>query len=196
MTVKAKGKGLHYRWYVKKGANKKYVKIPYETSRKIIIRCDKATMDGWKYKCRVKDNNGEIIWSNPAKIKITDIGAKYTYQLDVSYAADLFMPKVADGYCYVYCYNKKYASQVKLAIDIINQQIGKLFIYSPTAAIADIVVISYSNNHVDNNIFLNGADREFIESEGYNTAAVAFNAGRYHYLIGINHSYFKKINDA
>lgn len=196
MTVKAKGDGLRYRWYVKKGVKKKYVKVSYETSRRIVIRCDKTSMSGWKYKCRIKDKYGNIMWSNPAKITITDIGAKYTYQLDVSYIADLFMPKAADGYCYVYCYNKKYANQIKSAINIINQQIGKLFIYTPTAAIADIVVIGYDNNYVDNNIFLIGTDREFIEHEGYYAAAVAFNAGSYHYLIGINHSYVKNLTDA
>ena len=195
MTVKAKGSGLRYHWYVKKGAKQKFKKISYETSRKIIVRCHDITMNGWKYKCLIKDKNGETKWSKSAKIIITDIGAKYLYQLDISNASGLFLPKVADGYCYVYCNNKKYENHVKASIDIINKSIGRLFVYTPTASIADIIIVGFNNNHLGNNIYLRGFERDIIEQDGYDIAAVTFVQNNYHYLVGTNNSYFKNISD-
>lgn len=190
LIVKAKAKNrLRYQWYVSEDGRNSWHKVPYETSRRIVVRCDKTKMNGWYYRCKIKEKYQNVKWSKSAKITITDIGVKYSYELDSDDVRGLFMPKAADGYCYVYCYNKTFSKQTKNAIETINKAIGKTFVYTPTAAIADIVIVDQNNTTLKNNMFLKDGEIDIVNKNGNTWMAATFNINSIHYLITLNSWY-------
>lgn len=193
-TVEATGKNLKYQWYVSKDKRKTWHQIKYQTSKSIIIRCEKSNR-GYYYRCRILDASDRYKTTKPVRVYVTDIGKKYSYLIDKKRTKNLFYPKAADGYCYVYCHDRTYEQQVIDAINIINKKIGTTFIYTKTGCIADIIIFNFYDYYVEDNIWFRELERYYIYMEGYDLAGITFNDEGIHYLVGLNSSYFDYIMD-
>ncbi len=174
-------KSKNYQWYVKK--EKRWKKIKGENRRNITLLCSKR-MNGYRYKCKL--NKG---WSKSEKIVITDIGKRYQRSINIENAKGLFLPKCADGYCYVHCTNKALAKNVKKAIIIINNNIGRTFIYTDSPHISDIIIQRWSANKLNDSIWLKSDEIDSIRKDGKLWGGVTFSKDGLHYLVCINKDY-------
>lgn len=172
-------KSKSYQWYVKK--NERWKKIKGEDERNITLLCSK-TMNGYRYRCRLNNKK----WSKSEKLVITDIGKRYQRSIDKEKANGLFIPKCADGYCFVHCTNKVLSVRVKNAIDILNSQIGRTFIYTDSPHIADIVIQRWNGKKIADSIWLKSNEIDEIKKNGELWAGVTFSEDGLHYLICIN----------
>lgn len=193
-TVDANGENLKYQWYVSRDKKRTWHKIQYQTSRSIIVRCSKLNK-GYYYRCYIKDSSGKHKITKPVRIYITDIGKIYSYLIDKENTNNLFYPKVADGYCYVYCHDRTYEQQVIDAIKIINKNIGTTFIYTKTGCIADITIFNFYDYYVEDNFWFRKFEKYHINQSGYDWAGATFNEDGVHYLVGLNSRYFDYIMD-
>ena len=175
-------KSKTYQWYVKK--NKRWKKIKGEDRRNLTLLCSKR-MNGYRYRCRL--NN--IKWSKSEKIVVTDIGKRYQRSISVEDAKGLFLPKCADGYCYVHCTNKNLSIKVRKAIDILNDKIGRTFIYTDSPHIADIIIQKWSGKRLSDSIWLKSDEIDEINKNGTLWAGVAFSEEGLHYLVCLNSDY-------
>lgn len=180
-------KSKSYQWYVKK--NKRWKKIKGENRRNLTLLCCKK-MNGYRYRCKLNNK-----WSKSEKLVITDIGKRYQRSIDKEKAKGLFIPKCADGYCYVHCTNKHLAIRVKKAIDYVNGKIGRTFIYTDSPHIADIIVVRWSGNKLSDSIWLQSDEIDQITKNGKGWAGVTFSEEGLHYLVCIN-SYYTYYNDS
>ena len=190
-VLKAKGKGLTYQWYVKKSDQwKKIKKVKHSDESSFTLECTRK-MNGWKFRCLVKDKYGNEKWSRSAKLTITDKGKKYIRNIPLDSARGMFLPKSADNYCYVYSYYSRFKSEIKKAIEIINQTIGMTFIYTDSPHIADIVITDYENNKLKDSIWLLSNEIALVEKYGDEWAGVAFSSPELevHYLVLLNRTY-------
>ena len=72
VTIKAKGDGLTYEWYVKKPSGKKYTVDSSSKSTSFSLKMTKK-LDGTKVYCVVKDKNGKTVKSKTVTLGITDL---------------------------------------------------------------------------------------------------------------------------
>lgn len=177
-------KSKSYQWYVKK-KNKKWKKIKGENKRKLTITCSKK-MNGYKYRCKLRKK-----WSKAEKLIITDIGKRYQRNIDPESVKGLFLPKCADGYCYVHCTDMAFSTDVKKAISIVNKKIGRTFIYTDSPHIADIIIMMwYENNKLPDSIWLQFDEIVSIRENGDEWIGVSFSDDRgLHYLISLDYDY-------
>lgn len=171
-------KSKSYQWYVKK--NKRWKKIKGENRRNLTLLCNKK-MNGYHYRCKLNNK-----WSKSEKLVITDIGKRYRRSIDKEKAKGLFIPKCADGYCYVHCTNKTISKRVVKAIAYINEKIGRTFIYTDSPHIADIIIEKYTGNRLPDSIWLHSDEIDTIKKNGTTWAGVAFSEDGWYYLICIN----------
>lgn len=190
-SVEAKGDQLTYQWYVKKTDKwGKVKKIKHSNEKTLTVDC-RYRMNGWKYRCLVKDAHGNEKWSKSAKLVITDKGKKYRRSIATEAISGMFFPKSADKYCYVYPYYSHYKKEIRKAIDRINETIGMTFIYTESPHIADIVISDYTNNRLRDSMWLISNEIALVRKYGDEWAGVAFSdpdMGCY-YLVLLNHSY-------
>lgn len=175
-------KSKSYQWYVKK--NERWKKIKGENRRNLTLLCSKK-MNGYRYRCRLNNKK----WSKSEKLVITDIGKRYQRSINKEKAKGLFIPKCADGYCFVHCTNKALSVRVKNAIDILNDKIGRTFIYTDSPHIADIIIQRWSGSRLNDSIWLKSNEIDEIKKNGKPWAGVAFSEDGLHYLICINNDY-------
>ena len=174
-------KSKKYQWYVKK--NKRWKKIKGENRRKLTLLCNKK-MNGYRYRCKLAKK-----YSKSEKLVITDIGKRYQRSINKNEIKGLFMPKCADGYCYVHCTSKLLVNQTRQSIDIINNTIGRTFIYTDSPHIADIIIEKCSNDILHDSIWLRDNEIDQIRENGKFWAGVTFSLESIHYLVLINISY-------
>lgn len=193
-TVDATGKNIRYQWYYSQDKKKTWHKLKYQTSRSMIVRCNKSNR-GYYYGCRMKDAYGKYKTTKPVRVYITDIGKKYSYSIDKGNIKNLFYPKAADGYCYIYCHDRTYEQQVIDSIKIINKNVGTTFIYTRTGCIADITIFDFYDNYVEENLWFKQAEKFHINQNGDRWAGVTFNEDGVCYLVGLNNRYFNYVID-
>ena len=189
--LKAKGKDLTYQWYVRKSDKwKKIKKVKHSDESSFTLECTRK-MNGWKFRCLVKDRYGNEKWSKSAKLTITDKGKPYQRSITSDAISGMFLPKSADNYCYVYSYYSWYKREIKKAIEIINDTIGMTFIYTDSPHIADIVVADYEDNKLRDSMWLLSNEIALVKKYGDEWAGVAFSdPGMYlHYLVLLNRNY-------
>lgn len=175
-------KSKKYQWYVKK--NKRWKKIKGENRRKITLLCNKK-MNGYRYRCKLAKK-----YSKSEKLIITDIGKRYQRSISKEEIKGLFMPKCADGYCYVHCTSKLLVNQTRQSLDIINKNIGRTFIYTDSPHIADIIIEKWTKeNMLNDSIWLKDNEIDQIRNNGYFWAGVTFSMESIHYLVCINLNY-------
>ena len=177
-------KSKSYQWYVKK--NERWKKIKGENRRNLTLLCSKK-MNGYRYRCRLNNKK----WSKSEKIVITDIGKRYQRSIDKEKARGLFLPKCADGYCFVHCTYKPLSIRVRKAIDIVNNKIGRTFVYTDSPHIADIIIQKWRGNKLYDSIWLKSNEIDIIKKKGKEWAGVAFSedSDGLHHLVCINTYY-------
>lgn len=192
-AVKAFGKNLSYRWYVKRVGEKKWRKTRYKTNTMKFEAT--ANKNGRLYRCKVTSKiTGKSTYSKSARLIITDIKRQYGYDLPKEATRGLLRPIAADGYVYISSYNSKYVNEIKDACTYINKVTGlKCFIYTKDRHIADIIIMDWnSNKYTPNNMYSKlGAASILRSAEAKQWAGVTFGdmATGEHYLVALNRKY-------
>lgn len=174
-------KSKSYQWYVYN--KKQWRKVKGGNYRSITILCGK-NKNGYKYKCKLKKK-----WSKTERIVITDIGKRYQRSIDGKKAKGMFMPKCADGYCYVHCTNKAFSKKVQKSINILNSKIGLTFIYTDSPHIADIIIQKWQSGKLSDSIWLRDDEIDTIRENGAVWYGVTFSIDGLHYLVCVNGDY-------
>ena len=180
-------KAKEYQWYVKK--DKRWERVKGENRRSFTLLCNKG-MNGYRYRCRLNKKK----WSKTERIIVTDIGRRYHRKIKPEEVQGMFMPKCADGYCYVHCTNKTLAKHVRKAIDEITKKVGRLFIYTDSPHIADIIVQKWSGNILNESLWSKIDEPEVIARYGHGWAGVTFSDKGLHHLVCV-HTDYAYIND-
>lgn len=181
-------KSSRYQWYVKKNT-KKWKKLKGENKRKLTLICNKK-MNGYRFKCKLKKK-----WSKSEKLIITDIGKRYQRSIKPNEVEGMFLPKCADGYCYVYCTNKNFSKEVKKAISIVNKNIGRTFIYTDSPHIADIIIQPWYGNILNDSIWLKENEIDYIKANSDGILGAAFLHKQLFYLICVNYYDLEDMDD-
>ena len=95
-TVKASGSKLTYQWEVNKGSG--WSKVSGAAAKKATLSVKvKATMNAWKYRCKVTDKNGSKANSKAAKLTVTPVIKTQPKKTSVVFGKDLTLKVKATG---------------------------------------------------------------------------------------------------